>query len=290
MTARALLALAFAWQALAAGAADLFNMGFYLPGIRDANPGDVKVTLQLWADEIGGAHRIQATAYTYDDMAALARDAKDGHINMVIAPGMEIAEHFAPEELSIGFSGRHQGTLEGLALVARADGPRRFSELRGKKVARLGNDRLAKIYLETECRRAYAKPCADLFQIAEEKRDGLAIHKVFFGQVDAALVSLSALHAAGELNPQVRQRLSVLFDWPVVSLSFGMLPANVAPALRERILRATMQVKDTARGRQILELFRTDYMSRVVADDLQPFWRLHREYHEVARAVPARKP
>ena len=61
----ALLALLIGLCAPACRAADILNMGFYLPGIRDANLADVHITLQLWADEVGKAHGIAATAYTY---------------------------------------------------------------------------------------------------------------------------------------------------------------------------------------------------------------------------------
>jgi hypothetical protein len=142
--------------------ADALNMGFYLPGIRDANLTDVKVTLKLWAEEVGKIYDIDATASTYDDMASLRRDMLSGAINMVVAPGMEIAETFDADELAEGFNGRHRGTGEGLALIVRAAGDiREFSHLRGRNVLRLANDRLSSVFLESRCRELARQACAD---------------------------------------------------------------------------------------------------------------------------------
>ena len=271
--------------AASADAVDVLNMGFYLPGIRDANLADVKVTLQLWADEVGKAHGMQATAYTYEDMARLYRDSMEGRINLVVAPGMEIAESYTPEELAQGFLGRHHDTREGLALITRAEGgANKLVDLRGKKVLRLSNDRLSQVFLETQCRQQAGVACSDLFQVAEEKRHNQAIHKVFFGQADAALVSISTFHAAIELNPQVRQRLRVMHEWHTSALSFGMMPARTDAKLRDRVLNSAMKASTTVRGKQILELFRIDYMERVGVQELTPYWQLHRESRAWSRA------
>lgn len=263
--------------------ADALNMGFYLPGIRDANLADVKVTLKLWAEEVGKIYDIDATASTYADMASMHNDMLSGAINMVVAPGMEIAETFAPDELAEGFNGRHRGTGEGLALIVRAAGDiREFGHLRGRNVLRLANDRLSSVFLESRCRELARQDCADFLRIVDEKHNSHAIHKVFFGQADAALVSLSALHAAGELNPQVRQRLRILLDWKTSALSYGMLSARTPPNLRERVIDSALRVATTVRGKQILELFKTDYMERVDVHELQPYWSLHRESRDSA--------
>jgi ABC-type phosphate/phosphonate transport system substrate-binding protein len=273
----------------ASRAADILNMGFYLPGIRDANLADVHITLQLWADEVGKAHGINATAYTYSDMAALYRDSMGGKINLIVAPGMEIAETFTPEELAAGFVGKHHGTSEGLALIVRAnDDIRQFGDLTGKKVLHLSNDRLSSVFLENQCRQHAGAACADLFQVNEEKRNSQAIHKVFFGQADAALVSISALHAANELNPQIRQRLRSLLEWKTSALSYGLMSARTEMALRNRVVNSAMQATTTVRGKQLLELFKTDFMDRVSVQELKPYWQLHRE-HQASANRKARK-
>ena len=142
----------------------------------------------------------------------------------------------------------------------------------------LSNDRLSSVFLENQCRQHTGVACTDLFQVNEEKRNSQTIHKVFFGQADAALVSISALHAANELNPQIRQSLRILEEWKVSSLSYGLMSARTDKALRDRIVKSAMQATTTVRGKQLLELFKTDFMDRVDVQELKPYWDLYREH------------
>ena len=283
--------LVLAGQARAEPAMTPLVLGFYLPGIRDANPTDIRASLQLWVEEIAKPYRLQGEARMYDDMRVLYRDAMQNRVDLVIAPAMELTETFRPEELTQGFSARRRGSDEGLALIVqKSSGLSQFRDLRGKHVLRLSNDRLGQIFLETQCQRETASPCSKLFNLAEEKRDVQSIHRVFFGQADAALVSLGTLHAASELNPQIGARLRVLLEWKAQSLAFGMMTVRSDPAYRDLLLRSAMQASQTVRGVQILELFKTDYMVRAGISDVQPFWNLYHEYQDLThRKAASRK-
>lgn len=273
-----------------ATAAERFHMGFYLPGIRDANQADMRVSLQLWAEEVGTGYGFKARALIYQDMRDLRRDLLEHRIDMVIAPGMEMAENFTLEELGDGFTGYRHGVREGLALiVARQARVERLSDLRGKRLVHLEQDRLSEVYLETLCIQEAGAPCFEWISVSEEKRDAQSIHKVFFGKADAALVRLSALSAAMELNPQISARIQTLREWRTLSLSFGLFSPRMAPEMRERMTRAGLDATKTPRGRQILEIFKNDYMDRVKKFDLEPFWQLSNEYRALTRARQARK-
>ena len=51
--------LVLAGQARAEPAMTPLILGFYLPGIRDANPTDIRASLQLWVEEIAKPYRLQ---------------------------------------------------------------------------------------------------------------------------------------------------------------------------------------------------------------------------------------
>jgi hypothetical protein len=266
------------------------KMGFYLPAIRDANQTDIKVSLGVWIDEVRKPMNIQVTTATYDDITAMRRALDQSDVNFISAPGMELAEVFTPDEIRAGYARRHHGIDEGMALlVAGNSGLRTFADLRGKRVSKLSHDRLSDIFLEIQCLKTGALACQDFMRLSEEKRDIQSVYNVFFGRADAALVSLTTLRTATELNPQVGQRVRVLLDWKAKALMFGMMTRYSQESNRQLILSSVKEAMKTARGRQILELFKTDYLEPVDADALKPYWALLREYRELRRGMTTKK-
>jgi hypothetical protein len=266
--------------------AEPLRIGFYTPALRDANKADLKASLGVWTEEVGKPFGVRILSFMYDDIAAMRGAVDRRDINFINAPGMELAELFAPEEIREGYARRHLDVEEGLALVVAGDSPiRSFADLRGKSVWRLSGDRLSEVYLETQCLKTFAQNCKTALALKEEKRDIQSIYAVFFGRADAALVYLPTLNTARELNPQVGQRLRVLHDWKARAVFFGMMTRHTDPAYRGLILKSAREAVKTPRGRQLLELFRTDYLEPVDADDIKPYWALLREYRELSGRV-----
>jgi hypothetical protein len=266
------------------------KLGFYLPSIRDVNQADLKISLGVWVTEIGKPLGLTVTTTTYADIAAMRQALDRAEMNFFSGPGMELAEVFAPEEIRSGYARRNKGVDEGIALLVSKDaGIKRFADLRNKRLSRLSNDRLSDIFLEVQCIKAAGMACRDFLQMKEEKRDIQSVYNVFFGRADAALVSLATLRTANELNPQVGQRLQVLLDWKAKALMFGMMTRHTQDAYRTLILNSVTESMKTPRGRQILELFKTDYLEPVDAEALQPYWALLREYHELRRSGMTRR-
>lgn len=260
------------------------RMGFYLPAIRDANLADVKVSLGVWVEEIGKPYSVKITASTYDDMQSMRQALDTSELNFISAPGMELVEILKPDEVRQGYARRHEGTEEGLALiVAAASNIRKFSDLRGKRVARLDKDHLYEYFLEVQCLKAAGQDCRDYLSIKEQRRDIQAVHDVFFGRVDAALVSIATMRTAVELNPQVGDRIRVILDWKVKGLIFGMMTRHTKDHYRTLIVESVQEAMKTPRARQVLELFKTDYIEPISVDALDPFRALLKEYQDLRR-------
>ena len=254
-------------------------MGFYLPSVRDANRGDLTVSLQTWADTVSQPYGVKVVSRIYEDMAALRKAVERSEVQMVNSSGMELVEAFSLEELGKGFVRHSNGVEEGLVLLVNAtSGIHRFDDLRGKKIVRLSNDRLSDVFLESQCLKASGTSCREFAKVSEEKQDVQSLYRLFFGKVDAALVSLTTLNMASEMNPQIARRLTGIVEWKAKGLNFGMMTRNADPAIRDMFMQSVGEVIKSPSGRQILELFKTDSVVAVDASDLQPYRELLADY------------
>ncbi len=263
-------------------------IGFYLPVIRDLPRKDVEVSLRFWVEELA---RSMGLTYEpiqmYDDLASLRRDLVSGKLNFLVTTAIGAVKHFAPEELADGFSGYKQEANHLLLVVRRDTGISTPGDLAGKRIALTESDELSDLYLETLLLKAWGQ--ADwkrLGPITREQRSSKLAHRLFFGQADAALLYRNGYQAALALNPQLGQRLQVLeaYSLKIRSPHIGLFSAQVRPEDREAITQAALRLNETARGRQVLQIYLADGMVRTQLRDLAPF----RELLETHRKLLAR--
>ena len=269
-------------------------IGFYLPVSRDVPRKDVEVSLRYWTDEL--AHTLNVTYKPiefYDDLGKLKHAMETGKVNFIVATSMGVVQHFSLEELGDGFSG-YKALPDHLLLVVRRDaGIQSLADLAGKRVALLEGDELSDLYMETLLMKAWGKPeWSRLASVSRELRSSKLAHRLFFGQADAALILRNGYEAAVALNPQIEQRLRILDNYTlkIRSPHIGLFSAHVRPEYRETYTQGVMKLNDTARGRQVLQIYQADKMVRTPVSDLLPYKALLEEHSALkAAAGPARK-
>jgi cytochrome c556 len=103
------------------------------------------------------------------------------------------------------------------------------------------------------------------------------------------LVTLATLHTAIELNPQVATRLKVIQDWKTTALVFGMMTKHAAPSDLNAMVGAVREALQSTRGKQMMELFKTDFVDPVEPSALNAFWALLQEFRALDKAYGAKK-
>jgi ABC-type phosphate/phosphonate transport system substrate-binding protein len=269
---------------------DVTRIGFNVKIARDLNRGDVQAALSLWGEELSKKAGVPTEILYFDDMASMRREFDLGRVNFVIAAGMDFARYFKREELAEGFRSALQVDHTLLLLTRKDAGIADLNALAGKRVALLKDDELSEVYLETVCLRHYQRPCHQVLAgIEPVSNSNQLILRLAFGKADLVVSKRSGFETARELNPQVGKMAQVLAQFPIKASYYGLYNRKINPAFRQFSLRSIPDMHKEARGRQVLEIFKSDRLEQTTADELRPFYELLAEYEALRVGKIARK-
>jgi hypothetical protein len=263
---------------------ETLRIAVHLGALRDASRADAEVSLKVWTEELVRILEVPAQVRFYDAIPEIRRDLDSDRVNFVIADGLDLLQHFRPDDLTDGFGGRSPKEGVMLLLARRGAGIRGARDLVGKRVVLLSDNAISELWLETYCLRHFGKSCKQAgLRIANERRSHAMILKLFFGQADVALVRGYSFELALEMNPQIRDHAEVLQEINIYPVALGLFGRRVSPAFREYVIAKVPQLHDQPRGRQLLEVMQTERVGRVPHSLLDPIRDLVREYETLSR-------
>lgn len=259
-------------------------MGVYLPGINDElNITDIRVAMDYWVKEITqDMNLFRAHTEFFVDMKDMSQSFNNNQLDVIIAPPLSIVKHFNLNELSNGFVGiRANGLMNSLILLVKNDTEvTGIASLRGKRLLMPLNDELAEVFIDTQTRKFARIGYKQFFKSIEfESKNSRMILDLFFGKADAALVYLRAYDVTQELNPQIKSKTKVLLSYSLRSKDYAFFSKNFGHG--DLILNNIVRFTQNPRGRQLLELFKTDDMVEAKKEDLLPIKALYEEYIEL---------
>lgn len=258
-----------------------FVMGVFLPGINDeVNLSDIRVAMDYWVQQVSQDVNV-ADSHTefFDDINEMSQSFTNKNLDMIVAPPLSIARHFNLEELGDGFVGvRNDGQLNSLILLVKNDPAiNSLAELKGKRLTMPEHDELSEVYIDTQTRKLNQLGYQQFFgNVAYQPKNNRLILDLFFGKADAALVYLRAYDLMVELNPQVKTSTKILLSYPVRSKSYSFFSRNFDNTAV--ILRNLTKFTESARGHQILEIFKTEQIVSAKVQELAPIKAIYQEY------------
>lgn len=136
-------------------------------------------------------------------------------------------------------------------------------------------------------RRDGLEPAAEFFApISLVSTPAQTILPVFFGQADACLVTRRAFLLASELNPQVAERLTVLFASPPLGGGVIAFRPGYPDADKQRLISLIVEFfSDDVRSRQLMTLFGRRMLVPFRPEYLESVKSLLREHHELAKRL-----
>ncbi len=231
---------------------------------------DLISAINVWADSSLKRRGVslRSKPQVFNSRTALEEGLKEDKADCLIT----LVEDFLaldPEAIdldSLHFSSRNRSiTEEYLLLVNRNSDIRRLADLRGKTVAIQSGFResLAVYWLDTQLWQAGCSAAHDFFNKVEFLENPLkTVLPVFFGKVDACIVTRHTINTMIEANPQLSSRLRIL------RCSEPLVPALICtrrsynPLLRNELTGAMRRMHTHAEGRDLLRLLAAD---RIVA-------------------------
>ncbi|MBI5385420.1 MAG: PhnD/SsuA/transferrin family substrate-binding protein [Verrucomicrobia bacterium] len=263
------LILAMALAALPFGTvaqeSSTFRIGFSSASFGEVNENDAAAAVRVWAQALATERGIPADPQpkilrSVSEIAAALTNKLIDAINMTTGEYAALQGRVALQHCVVSVKNKVI-TEEYVLLVHRASGLERLSDLRGRKLGLLQSARasLAPAWLDLLlAKEGLGLPANFCGQMISSSKITKAILPVFFGQLDACLVTRNGFETMIELNPQVSQQLKILASSPPLVPVVFCFRADYTSAVRNKLLGEISRWHTSPAGRQILTIFQTD--------------------------------
>jgi ABC-type phosphate/phosphonate transport system substrate-binding protein len=268
-----------------ADGAQQFTFGYSARLLFDVPSRDAQAALELWGREVHrlAGHNIQMRSIIYEDLRTMIDAVQNSELDLVALSTLDylrFSDRIPLEPALVGNKGN--GSHEEHVLLVRSDsGISRIEDVRGKRlVVPTGNvGEMALLWLDTLLfRRGLSDTAGHVAEVKTASRTQQALLSVFFGQADAAVVPGSGFATSVELNPQVGRQLTTIATSPTLLPGLMGFRKGLAAEQKRIVTEASLDLKNSATGRQILMLFKIREVARFSSEDMAQLIGLLREH------------
>lgn len=262
---------------------DVLRFGYDTGQFTRYNKKDTRLAISVWLDEIASDTRYDVDPIAYDDPEQMARDLEADKLDFVTTSSLNFVKYFDKATLADGFcGGDSNGSAHRLLLVIQtASSIRSWQELSSAKVFRLAGSDISELYLEMSLRRHKVPDQIEWITI-NNYQQGLL--KLFFAKGDATIVTEKALMLAIEMNPQMRERLKVFDTSTLTDVTPSYFRKKVDINMQKAITASALKITSNMRGRQVLDVFRTDSIIKMPISSLIPVEKAYHEYVDLIKS------
>jgi ABC-type phosphate/phosphonate transport system substrate-binding protein len=257
------------------------RVGFHSPSFNEYSKEELEISVGVLTEQMGSEIGLQTTVTVYNDIRLMKKDFEQGTINLIFASPLLISTVFDKNTLADGFKmvldGGNPDTL--VVITRKNEGLDDFNLLKGKRLALVENDPSVSLYMNLLSLSAFKKEFKDVFTLVPvEKRSHQVILKLFFNQADVICVYYNYYKISVELNPQLNEKLQIISQGDGFLQSAGFFHTAVNPEFREKIINEALRLHTYPRGKQFLEVFKTEKAERINAEELSLTRRLYEQY------------
>lgn len=270
------------------------TVGFSVSTFMHVDKNRAQAITQLWTDLVARKWGGTASTRVYNSLAELERAVTSKNIDLaVLLAGeyLEIRENTPMEPLFI--SVKENNIYDHLILVVRRDGNVRvLSDLKGGTLIQqsglYANGR--NLWLDPLLmQRGISSPNRFFSSDRKALKPSSAVLPVFFRKADACIVAASSFRVMAELNPQLREELSILEQSPPRPSSVIAVRKGLPAQQREMVLEVLGTLDQTTQGKQLLTLFRMHRLIPYKTEYFVALEKLFREHRELRSQLAKRR-
>lgn len=250
----------------------------------DVDVKDSTAALRIYTTELAKSVGSTVDSYLYDDIETVVADIRRGKADLISLSSIEYLRIKGRTELELALCHVKGGkkSFQYLILTHRNKGYTHLGDLRNKKLLMPKEDETARLYLQTLLLRQKFGAVQTFLAAAEEKtKASQVVLPVFFGQADACIITDVAFKTMVEMNPQLGRDLKVLASSPELIPSVTVFRKALAGDIKEKSLAVGKSLRNSARGRQVLMLFKIEDLVPVNDADLKSIKDLVDEYNRL---------
>jgi ABC-type phosphate/phosphonate transport system substrate-binding protein len=233
------------------------NIGYYKNSFHGMSKEGVMIANNVYMNELVNDINHTSKSKIYDDINEVVNDINTNELDYIVTSGLDFVMYFDLNKLIDGFmQGYEDGSKEVFIIIVLENSTmKNVSDLYKKKISVQKNDLITKLYVENKILEKYKKLDVN-FELYPTKQRALL--KLFFGKVDAAIITNKSFELISELNPQIGKKVRVLEVTNIEAKNFGFFNKSLNEESRTLINKQVKSLHETTRGKQILNIFKTD--------------------------------
>ena len=260
------------------------NIGYSSKAFLDVDIKDASAALNVWVNEWSEKEGFTAENHIYDDMGTFVKDFRNNKLDFGIVKSLDYLRIRNQLDTELAFTHAKGGkkTIKYLLLVRSDSGVSDVMDLRNRKLTLRKGDDIGRLFLNTYLLKNKQPEVDNFFGSVEQKgRSSQVVLSVFFGQADACIISDLSLKTMTELNPQVGEKLKIIASSPEFIEGVNFFRKGYDEKNKTIVLDRSKKLKDTARGKQIMLLFKFEEVVSLQERDLETLKKLMHEYERL---------
>jgi ABC-type phosphate/phosphonate transport system substrate-binding protein len=257
------------------------RVGGSAESIYDTRIADIEILISLLFNEMFKDQDKQLKIKIYDSDLLLSKQLVEGRLDAAFMNPVFFLNNIDHLNSQYTYAVQHGSTTKTkyVVLVRRDSGITSLAGLRNKKIIIPSGHRVGQRFLDVELMRDGLPDTEGIFsELRHTRETNAAIVNLFFGQVDAALVTDFSYQVACELNRQIPDALQIIRTSEPLIHMLVSVRKDFPPQIVESLLPFTKIFDNSPRLRYLQKTFLFEGVSKITAEDISDIQSLNREY------------